>query len=94
LFAGHFGLLTLTGGLFFEALNDTNQQQMAGARPAWLKNGAAQQEAPEEAKVIATLQEAPEELEVIATQQEVPEELDIEDKADDQPHVTYRLIEL
>jgi hypothetical protein len=38
-----------------------------------------------------TQQEAPEELEVRAAQQEAPEEPNIEDKAGDQPPVTYRL---
>jgi hypothetical protein len=46
---------------------------------AWLEDGAAQQEAPEEP-------------EVIATQQEAPEDLELDDEADDQPQVTYRLV--
>jgi hypothetical protein len=50
---------------------------MAGA---WLKVGAAQHEALEE-------------LEDGATQQEASEEPDVEDEADDQPHVTYRLVQ-
>jgi hypothetical protein len=53
---------------------------MAGAWPAWVKLGAAQQEAPEE----------PEDG---ATQQEAPEELDVEVEADDQPQVTYSLVQ-
>jgi hypothetical protein len=56
------------------------QQQMAGAWPAWVKLGAAQQEAPEE----------PEDG---ATQQEAPEELDVEVEADDHPQVTYSLVQ-
>jgi hypothetical protein len=46
---------------------------------AWSELGAAQQEAPRL-------------LEDRATQQEALEELDIEDKADDEPEVTYRLV--
>jgi hypothetical protein len=53
---------------------------MVGAWPAWVKLGAAQQEAPEE----------PEDG---ATQQEAPEELDVEVEADDQPQVTYSLVQ-
>jgi hypothetical protein len=49
--------------------------------------GAAQQEAPEEPKVRAVQQEAPKEPEVRGPQQSEFEE------ADDQPQVTYRLIE-
>jgi hypothetical protein len=60
-----------------EALNDEGQQQMAGA---WSNVGAAQQEAPEE----------PEDG---VTQQEAPKESDIDDKDDDQPQVTYRLVQ-
>jgi hypothetical protein len=47
---------------------------------AWLEVRAAQQEAPEE----------PEDG---VTQQEAPEEPDIEDKDDDQPQITYRLVQ-
>jgi hypothetical protein len=57
-------------------LNDEGQQQMLGA---WSELGAAQQEAPRL-------------LEDGATQQEALEEPDIEDKADDEPEVTYRLV--
>jgi hypothetical protein len=53
---------------------------MAGAWPARPEIGSAQQEAPEEP-------------EVIATQQEAPEEPELEDKVDDQPQVTSRLVE-
>jgi hypothetical protein len=56
---------------------------MAGAWPAWLEDGAAQQEAPEKLGVVATQQEAPEEPEVIATQQESLVEPEIKDEADD-----------
>jgi hypothetical protein len=62
---------------FLEALNDEGQQQMA---KAWLDVGAAQQEAPKE----------PEDG---ATQQNAPKEPDVEDEADDQPQVTYRLVQ-
>jgi hypothetical protein len=64
---------------FLEALNNEGQQQMAGAWPAWPEVGAAQQEAPEEPGVRATQQEAPEEPMV--------------EEADDQPQVSYRLVE-
>jgi hypothetical protein len=60
-------------------LNDEGQQQMARAWPMWTEVGAAQHEAPEEPEVGATQEEAPEEPEV--------------EEADDQPHVTYMLIE-
>jgi hypothetical protein len=60
---------------FIEALNDAGQQEMDGA---WPEGGVAQQELPEEP-------------EVVATQQEALEGSKVEDKADDQPHVTYRL---
>jgi hypothetical protein len=49
--------------------------------------GAAQQEAPEEPKVEAAQQEAPEEPEAEGAQQPEFEE------ANDQPQVTYRLVE-
>jgi hypothetical protein len=61
---------------FLEALNNEDQQQMARA---WSDVRAAQQEALEE----------PED---IATQHEAPKESDVEDKADDQPEVTYMLV--
>jgi hypothetical protein len=64
---------------FLEALNE-GQQQMAGAWPAWPDVRTAQQEAPKKPKDGAT-------------QQEAPEELDNEDEADDQPQVTYRLVQ-
>jgi hypothetical protein len=64
---------------FLEALNNEGQQQMAGAWLAWPEVGAAQQEAPEEPGVRATQQEAPEEPMV--------------EEADDQPQVSYRLVE-
>jgi hypothetical protein len=54
---------------------------------AWPEVGAAQLEAPEEPEVEATQQEAPEEPEAGGAQQ-----LEVEE-ADDQPHVTYRLVE-
>jgi hypothetical protein len=60
---------------FIEALNDAGQQEMDRA---WPKDGAAQQEAPEE----------PED---VATQQEASEGPEVKDEADDQPQVTYRL---
>jgi hypothetical protein len=53
---------------------------MAEVWLAWLDVGAAQQEAREE-------------LEDGATQQEAHEEPDIEDEANDQPQVTYRLVQ-
>jgi hypothetical protein len=53
---------------------------MAGAWPAWPELGAVQQEALEES-------------EDGATQQEVPKEPDIEDEANDQPQVAYRLVQ-
>jgi hypothetical protein len=58
-----------------EALNDAGQQEMNGA---WPEDEAAQQLALEEPEVVETHQEAPEGSEV-------------EDEADDQPRVTYRL---
>jgi hypothetical protein len=60
---------------------------MVGAWPAWPEVGAAQLEAPEEPEVGATQQEAPDELEVGGAQHPEVEE------ADDQPQVTYRLVE-
>jgi hypothetical protein len=60
-------------------LNDEGQQQMTGAWPVWLELRAAQQEAPEEPDIGAT-------------QQEAPEEPNVEDEADDQPRITYRLV--
>jgi hypothetical protein len=51
---------------------------MARAWPVWPEVGAAHQEALEEPEVRATQQEAPEEPEV--------------EEADDQPHVTYKLV--
>jgi hypothetical protein len=65
---------------FLEALNDEGQQQMARAWSAWPKLKAAQQEAPEDS-------------EDGATQQEAPKEPDVVDEADDQPQVTYRLVQ-
>jgi hypothetical protein len=59
-------------------LNDEGQQEMVGA---WLEIRAAQQEAHEE-------------LEVVATQQKAPEESKVEDEADDQSVVTYRLVKI
>jgi hypothetical protein len=56
------------------------QQQMVGASPAWPELRAAQQEAPEES-------------EDRVTQQEALKEPNIKDEADDQPQVTYRLVE-
>jgi hypothetical protein len=53
---------------------------MARVWPAWPEVRVAQQEASEEP-------------EVGATQQEAPEEPKVEDEADDQPQVTYRLVE-
>jgi hypothetical protein len=53
---------------------------MARAWSAWPKLKAAQQEAPED----------PEDG---ATQQEAPEEPNVVDEADDQPQVTYRLVQ-
>jgi hypothetical protein len=53
---------------------------MVGASPAWPELGAAQQEAPEES-------------EDRVTQQEAPKEPNVKDEADDQPQVTYRLVE-
>jgi hypothetical protein len=50
---------------------------MAGA---WSELGVAQQEAPEES-------------EDGATQQEAPKKLDVKDEADDQPQVTYMLVQ-
>jgi hypothetical protein len=44
-------------------------------------------------EVRAAQQEAPEEPEDGATQQEAPEEPDVEDEADDQPQVTYKLVQ-
>jgi hypothetical protein len=48
---------------------------------------------PEESEVIATQQEALEEPDDEAAQQEAPEGPEVEDKADDQPWVKYRLVE-
>jgi hypothetical protein len=59
-------------------LNDEGQQQM---------DGEAQLKAPEESKVRVTQQEAPEEPEAGGAQQPEVEEVD------DQPRVTYRLVE-
>jgi hypothetical protein len=50
-------------------------------------DGEAQLEAPEESKVRVTQQEAPEEPEAGGAQQPEVEEVD------DQPRVTYRLVE-
>jgi hypothetical protein len=52
---------------------------MIGAWLMWLELRAAQQEAPEEPDIGAT-------------QQEAPEEPNVEDEADDQPRITYRLV--
>jgi hypothetical protein len=41
----------------------------------------------------AAQQEAPEEPEDGVTQQEAPKEPDVEDEADDQPKVIYRLVQ-
>jgi hypothetical protein len=72
---------------FLETLNDEGQQQMARAWLAWPEIGAAQLEVPEEPEVRATQQEAPEEPEVRGAQQSEAEEVD------DQPHITYILVE-
>jgi hypothetical protein len=61
-------------------LNDKGQQQMAGVLPTWLDPRAAQQEAPEEPNVEAA-------------QQEAPEEPKVEEEGNDQPQLTYRLVE-
>jgi hypothetical protein len=66
---------------FVEALNDEGQQQMAGA---WPKLRAVQQQM---ARAWPTWPE------LRATHQETSEEPNVEDEADDQPQVTYRLVQ-
>jgi hypothetical protein len=53
---------------------------MAGVLPTWLDPRAAQQEAPEEPNVEAA-------------QQEAPDEPKVEEEGNDQPQLTYRLVE-